>query len=156
MIRAVAPAWWKLLDYLKENPDRVFELPPRKFEELVAGAYQSEGWIVKLTPRSGDNGIDVIAEKPGVFKFRIHDQAKLYKPGRVVTAEEVRALLHTIHPAGLNKGASMGVVTTSSSFAPRIEKDPSIAGYMPHHLTLIDGEKLFDRLDEISKTKEQL
>lgn len=153
VIKAVAPAWWKLLEYLKENPNEIFQLPPRKFEELVAAAYKSEGWDVKLTPRSGDNGIDVIAEKPGMFKFRIHDQAKLYKPGRVVTAEEVRALLHTIHPAGMNKGASMGVVTTSSSFAPRIEKDPSISGYMPHHLTLIDGENLFRRLNEIRKPK---
>ncbi|MBI2360629.1 MAG: restriction endonuclease [Deltaproteobacteria bacterium] len=66
----------------------------RKLEEIIAGAYEREGWPeVVLTPRSGDRGRNVIATKPGIGSIRIIDQVKAYAPDHPVTADEVRAVL---------------------------------------------------------------
>jgi restriction system protein len=100
---------------------------------LIAGAYVKDGYDVELTPRSGDKGRDVVATRPGFGSVRIFDQVKRYKVSRPVTAEEVRALVGTITMAG---NVSKGVITTSSTFAPNLLKDPDIARLVPHRLEL--------------------
>jgi len=91
-------------------------LEPRQFEELIAGAYEEEDCDeVILTPRSGDRGRDVIATSRLFGTVRILDQVKLYR--RVVEADDVRALHGVL---GLDQGASKGVITTTSAFAPGV------------------------------------
>ena len=62
----------------------------RKWE--IAGAYVEQGFEVILTPRSKDKGRDIIASS-SLGKIRIIDQVKAYRPGHIVTAEEVRAMV---------------------------------------------------------------
>jgi len=63
-------------------------------EELIADAYKQRGFDqVTLTPRSGDGGVDVIAEKSGWGSVRFIDQVKAYKPGHLFEADEVSALV---------------------------------------------------------------
>jgi restriction system protein len=50
-------------------------LTPMQFEEHVAEFYRQRGFKVTMTPRIGDQGIDVIAEREG---RRIGIQCKLY------------------------------------------------------------------------------
>jgi hypothetical protein len=65
----------------------------RKLEEMIAAAYDKAGFDeVILTPRSGDLGRDIIASRKDWGRVRFIDQVKAYKPGHLVTAEEVRAL----------------------------------------------------------------
>src|SRR5262245_58258484 len=78
LIDSVAPAWFEILRILRSNPDEIFKIPSRQLEELIAGAYERMGFEVILTPRSGDGGRDVIAEKKGWFSVRILDQVKAY------------------------------------------------------------------------------
>src|SRR5262245_49007277 len=64
IIEAVTPAWFEILQQLERDPTFIFEFVkyPRKFEEMMAGAYERYGWQqVTLTPASGDKGIDIIA-----------------------------------------------------------------------------------------------
>jgi restriction system protein len=88
---------------------------------------------VILTPRSGDKGRDVVATKHGVGTIRIFDQAKAYKPGHLVTAEEVRAMLGVITGA---RNVSKGVITTTSRFAPRISEDEYLKPFIPYRFEL--------------------
>jgi restriction system protein len=74
------------------------------------------------------------------------DQVKAYKPGLLVDADSVRALVGVLH----GDGASKGYLTTTSSFAPGIMKDPLIAPFMPSRLELVDGKTLFARLAELA------
>jgi restriction system protein len=68
--------------------------PGAKGEEMVAGAYLAAKFdLVTLTPRSGDFGRDVIAEKHGVGTIRVIDQVKAHRPGHRVTADDMRALM---------------------------------------------------------------
>ncbi|MBD3672752.1 MAG: restriction endonuclease [Planctomycetaceae bacterium] len=146
LIRAVAPAWFEIIRQLRENPAAAFEIPPRKWEEIVAGAYDAAGFDeVILTPASGDLGRDVIAVKRGIGQVRVIDQVKAYQPGHLVTANDVRALMGVLEP----DGASKGFVTTTSDFAPMIASDPSIQHFIPGRLELVNGEQLFSRLSDL-------
>jgi restriction system protein len=117
-------------------------LDPRQFEELIAGAYEEHGCDeVILTPRSGDRGRDVIATSRMFGTVRIVDQVKLYAPHRVVEADDVRALYGVV---ALDQGASKGIVTTTSIFAPGVYEE--FKRLIPGRISLRDGAALLQWL----------
>ncbi len=146
LIEAVTIPWFDIIALLKENSSVAYQISPNKWEEIVAGAYKRSGFDkVILTPRSGDYGRDVIAVKKGIGHVRVIDQVKAYKPGHLVTANDVRALI------GVLQGdcASKGFLTTTSDFAPKIKDDPLITPFIPARLELINGSSLLKRLEEL-------
>lgn len=148
LIKAVTLPWFDIIALIQKDPNVAYEIPPEKWEEIVAGAYRKAGFDeVVLTPRSGDFGRDVIAIKKGLGIVRVIDQVKAYTPPRLVDAEAVRALMGVLQ----GDGASKGYVTTTSSFAPGIFKDPLIKPFIPSKIELIDGKKLFARLGELAR-----
>jgi restriction system protein len=105
LIEAVAVPWFEILDYFRRYPESIYEVDPRKWEEIIAGGYRREGYEVELTPRSGDKGRDVVAARRGVGSVRILDQVKAYRRGNLVTADKVRAMLGVITGAqNVSKG----------------------------------------------------
>lgn len=48
---------------------------PLLFEQYIRNAFEDKGWVARLTPGSGDQGVDVIAQKAGLS---IAVQCKLY------------------------------------------------------------------------------
>jgi restriction system protein len=71
---------------------------------------------------------------------------KLYKPGLLVTAEEVRALWGVLDR---DRRASKAVMTTTSGFAPGVRKE--FADSIPTRLDLRDGTALRDWLQATFK-----
>jgi len=101
LIEAVTLPWFDIIEFLKTDPSLAFQIPCDKWEEIIAGAYKKAGYEeVTLTPRSGDHGRDVIAVKKGFGSFRVIDQVKAYKPGHLVTADDVRALFGVLTADG--------------------------------------------------------
>lgn len=150
IIEALSIPWLKIVEMLKIDPNFMFRLDPRKWEEMVAAAYEQAGFEeVTLTPRSGDHGRDVIAVKKGL-SIRIVEQVKRYSPGHVVTADDVRALAGVV---AFDPRASKGVLTTTSHFAPGIATDPLIAPAIPYRLELRDGPQLIQWLSEIARQR---
>lgn len=148
LIQSVAIPWFQILKLIEKDPSAIYQIDPFKWEEIIAGAYVQAGFDeVVLTPRSGDNGRDVVATKNGIGSVRIFDQVKAYKPGHLVTAEEVRALAGTIYAAG---NVSKGVVTTTSEFAPRITTHDFVKGLIPHRIELKDRTTLLRWLSDLS------
>jgi restriction system protein len=148
IIEAVTIPWFEIIELLKKDPAVAYQISPRKWEEIIAGAYHEAGFDeVTLTPRSGDLGRDVIAVKRGLGSIRVIDQVKAYKPGHLVTADDVRALMGTLQC----DGASKGFLTTTSDFAPRLREDPLIVPFVPGRLELIHGKALLLRLAELAK-----
>jgi restriction system protein len=151
VIEAVSIAWFKIVDELLRDPSLMKEISWRRWEEMIAGAYDAEGWDeVILTPRSGDGGRDVIATRRDFGSIRIIEQVKAYEPGKLVTANDVRALLGVLHA---DPNASKGIVTTTSGFAPGIYDDQAIIQYMPNRLDLRPGDKLMEWLAQIRAKK---
>jgi restriction system protein len=63
-IEGVAVPWFEILRIIQRDPAAAYEIDPRQWEEIIAGAYSQAGFDeVILTPRSGDKGRDVIATK---------------------------------------------------------------------------------------------
>lgn len=148
LIEAVTLPWFDIIEILQRDPKAAFEIADRKWEEIIAGAYKAAGFeSVVLTPRSGDHGRDVIAEKHGIGVVRVIDQVKAYKPHVLVKANDVRALMGVLH----TDGAAKGFVTTTSDFAPRLINDPLIAPLIPSRLGLINGSQLVERLVDIAR-----
>jgi restriction system protein len=106
LIEAVAVPWFTIVDFLVKDPTIAFQIPPRQWEEIVAGAYREAGFDeVTLTPRSGDYGRDIIAVKRGLGAIRVLDQVKAYKPTHLVTGNDVRALMGVLHVDPASKGS---------------------------------------------------
>src|SRR4051812_46750259 len=150
LVESVTLPWFDIIDLLSRDPAVAFEIDARKWEEIIAGAYERAGFDeVILTPRSGDKGRDVVATKNGVGSIRIFDQVKAYKPGHLVTADDVRAMLGVITGA---QNVSKGVITTTSTFAPLVTEDPYIKPNIPHRLELKPRDILLPWLESLSES----
>lgn len=148
IIVSVLPAWRRIIQLLETDPSAAFQIDPRKWEEIIAGAYEEAGFDeVTLTPSSGDFGRDVIAVKRGLLTVRVIDQVKRYAPGHPVPADDVRALLGVLLA---DERATKGVVTTTSTFAPKLVEENAIMKFVPNRLELIDGTQLIPRLKAIA------
>ncbi len=148
LIEAVPIPWFEIIALIVKDPASVYQIGPRKWEEIIAGAYKKAGWDeVILTPRSGDFGRDVIATKRGIGSVRVIDQVKAYKPGHLVKADEVRALMGVLQ----GDTASKGFLSTTSYFAPKLPDDPFIRPFIPSQLELINRDALINRLREMAK-----
>jgi restriction system protein len=147
LIEAVTIPWFDIIALLAQDPNIAFQIPPEKWEEIVAGAYcKADFDEVILTPRSGDHGRDVIAIKKGLGSIRVIDQVKAFKPSHLVDADDVRALMGVLQ----TDGASKGFLTTTSDFAPKIRTDPLIVPLIPKQLELVNGTMLMRRLQELA------
>jgi len=146
LVAAVAQPWFDIISLLRSDPAVAFQIPAERWEEIIAGSYRKAGFTeVTLTPRSGDHGRDVIAVMRGIGSVRVVDQLKAYRPGHLVTANDVRAFCFVVYADNADKG----FMTTTSDFAPRIPEDPLLKKAIPRRVELINGEKLLDRLKDL-------
>lgn len=140
LVTLTSLVWGSIVNELKADWSKAFEIPSHVWEEVIAGAYKRAGFDeVILTPRSGDFGRDVIAIKNGTGCVKIIGSVKAYKPGHLVKHDDVRALLGVLSG---NSNASKGMITTTSDFAPRIPIDPFIKPFLPTRLELVGGRTL--------------
>ncbi|QKW22006.1 restriction endonuclease [Kitasatospora sp. NA04385] len=119
------------------DPD-LFEMDPLEFEELIAELFRRRGLRTSTTARSGDEGVDVLAEDPDpITGGKIVIQAKRYR--KTVPPSAVRDLESTMR----HQGANRGILVTTAGFGPssrrHVENKP---------LTLVDGPMLLELLRE--------
>jgi restriction system protein len=148
LVRAIGFAWIEIVGAILRDPRVMHELDPRIWEELVAGGWHRAGADeVTLTPRSGDDGRDVIAAFKGAGHVRLFDQVKRYGPGYRVTADDVRAMIGTLDMA---RNVSKGFITTTAEFAPGIATHAGIQSYTPWRLELRDRAILLPWIEELA------
>jgi restriction system protein len=150
LIASVALPWFEIIQLIQSSPETIYEIDWRKWEEIIAGAYHNQGFDVVLTSRSNDKGRDIIATSKTLGSIRFLDQVKRYASGHLVTAEEVRAMVGVLT---IDPNVSKGFVTTTSSFAPGVLKDPDISRFIPYRLELRDHDALLDWLASIAAQK---
>jgi restriction system protein len=144
--------WFEVSRQLKLDPDFRFEFTsnPTKFEEFLAGAYKLQGWeAVTLTPRSGDRGRDVIAITSQLSAMRVLDQAKANSPTHLVSQNDVRAIFGVLR---LDAGATKGVITTTSDFAPGVAEE--FQKVIPYQLETKNGEQFLEWIRKILGVQE--
>lgn len=151
LVKCLSVPWQAIVAEIERNPRFLpeFATQHRRFEEFLAASYERAGFEVTLTPQRGDRGRDVIATLRGLMTVRILDQAKAYKPGHLVTHDDVRAMLGTL---ATDSNASKGVVTTTSDFQPGILSGDEFKRFVPYRLELKNGEQLARWLSEIKNS----
>jgi restriction endonuclease Mrr len=114
----------ELAKYLSKHPELLYQMSPRRFEELIAEILRDMGYEVNLTPATRDGGRDILA----VFRVPIGEiltivECKRFKPERKVGIDIVERFMFALDR---KDNASFGVVATTSYFSPdarAIEKD---------------------------------
>jgi hypothetical protein len=66
-------------------------IDPIVFEKLTMAVFETFGFKGRITPASGDHGIDIVLENPFGKTFCV--QCKRYGPGQLVSPKEVREFL---------------------------------------------------------------
>lgn len=106
-------SWNEIIKALAANPNLMFSLEPRKFEELVAEILSREGLEVSLTPRTRDGGKDILAYSKSVFGNHLFlVECKRYAPDRPVGI----ACVQRLHGVVEWTNATAGIIATTSRF----------------------------------------
>lgn len=133
----------QLLRRIHSNPDDVFRLTPRQFEEVSAELFTRLGYNVTLTPASKDGGMDLyVAKKEALGTFLYFVECKLYAPGRPVGVAIVNALTGVVERGR----ATAGLLLTTSRYtkgARAIERE------LQHRLSLKDYGDFKTLLDQV-------
>jgi restriction system protein len=98
---------------LQNEPELLFKLDPRRFEELIAELISRMGYNVELTPATRDGGKYIYAtRRDGLATVLLLVEAKRYAPRRLVGIEIVQRL----HGVVFAESATAGIVVTTSGF----------------------------------------
>lgn len=142
LIRTVAVVNDELIAHLARHPERMRELTPRRFEELVAELLKCQGFEPTLTPRTRDGGRDILAarsDRLGTLLYLV--ECKRYAPENKVGVETVRSIYGVVQ----SERASKGVIVTTSSFT---KQALAFASPLMFQLSLRDFDALRQWLDE--------
>jgi hypothetical protein len=137
----------ELICYLADNPEKMREMSPRKFEELVADMFRNQGYDVTLTTRSYDGGMDVIAvQRSDIGTVMTIVECKRYAEDKKVGVDIVRGLYGVVE----QKRATRGIIATTSFFTRGAK---TFRSNIPYRLGLADFNVL---TQEIKKWKDQI
>lgn len=113
IITAIRDVNRELLATLQRDPDQVYRLTPRQFEEVTATLFEQLGYDVTLTPASKDGGKDLyIAKTDALGSFLYYVECKRYAPDRPVGVGLVNALTGVVEGGR----ATAGLLLTTSRF----------------------------------------
>jgi len=104
----------KVVSELGQQPNTIYSMPPREFENLVAYILEDLGYRVHFTPRSKDGGKDIIAnfQTPTGEDCICYVECKRFNPDRPVGIEVIRNLYGVIELERVH----LGMVVTTSRF----------------------------------------
>jgi len=121
-----------ILQKIKAEPELLYSIDPRKFEELVAEMLSQRGYEITLTPKGKDGGLDLYAaRKDDLGSFLYLVECKRYTPPNKVGVSVVRSL----HGIVQQKQANGGIIVTSSFFTKGAKE---FQENLPHQLQLQD------------------
>ena len=123
---------------------RILEASPAFFEKLIVDLLLKMGYggarddAGEQLGKTGDGGVDGVINEDQLGLDRIYLQAKRYQPGNTIGSSTVQAFVGAL----IGRGASKGVLITTSTFSPAAQNAARQSGSA--RLVLIDGEALTD------------
>lgn len=104
----------QLIKSFLKNPKMLYEMQPRRFEELIAELFDGFGYKVELTKTTKDGGKDIIAiSNNTVASNKYLIECKRYNEKTKVGVLPVRSLLGVVQ----DEKATKGLIVTTSSFS---------------------------------------
>jgi hypothetical protein len=102
------------IDSLLKQPEKIYSMPARRFEEILAFALSKNGYEeVQLTAQTRDGGYDIAAVRNGVTRQRLIFECKRFSSSRKVGRPLLDALLGVLD----TERANQAVLVTTSSFS---------------------------------------
>lgn len=124
----------ELIAYFSQNPERMYDLAPRQFEELLDAIFRNQGYRSDLGPGWADGGVDLrLYQKDSVGEICTLVQAKRYDPKRAIRLEAVAALDALVSAEGANRG----LFVTTARYLPSTREFAAKRG---HRLTLATSQ----------------
>lgn len=117
-----------------ELVEQLQDISPDQFEEFVADLWESDGYHTRVVGKSGDRGIDVIAERDNLVNERILIQVKRYASTNTVGSPEIQQYASLVHQ---QEDVDKAVVVTTSQFSSQGQELAE-----QHDLDLIDRADL--------------
>ena len=119
--------------YLAEHPEKLYNLTPRRFEELIAEILKDFGFDTELTPATRDGGRDIYAYvRNAVTSFLMFVECKRWARHRKVGI----GVVQRVHGAAKAGGAHKAMIVTTSFFTHparqerrKIEQELDLADY---------------------------
>lgn len=140
----------ELISYFAKHPEKMRELHPRKFEELVAELFRDRGYEVELTPATKDGGFDIVAvRKTEVGTGLTLIECKRYHQTHTVGVELVRGLYGVVE----SKKATNGLLVTTSYFTKGAK---ALRDDLKYRMDLTDFDSLTAMLSEYRQSKHKL
>ena len=135
----------ELKKYLYKHPEKLYDLTPRKFEELIASILEDIGFDVEITQASRDGGSDIIAYiRNAVCEYLTLVECKKYAPENKVGVGIIREVtgVHYL------KKATKSIIVTTSYFSIDAQKE---AKQFEHQLSLKDYDSIKEWLKRYSQ-----
>jgi restriction system protein len=130
--------------YIAAKKDKVYEVAPAVFEDIVGSVFQDFGYRIRVTGqrvpgKEGDDGIDVILESSA---GTIGVQVRRYKKSLRIEAEAIRSLAGALLVGGHTKG----VFVTTSEFRRGAVRTAEQLTAMGRPVELVNTEEFFKKL----------
>ena len=110
--------------YFARHPEQLYQLSPRRFEELVAAVLRDFGFDCELTPPTRDGGCDIYAHvRNKITTFLMYVECKRYDATRKIGIDIVQRVHGAANAAGAHKGM---IVTTSFFTTPALQEQRRI------------------------------
>jgi hypothetical protein len=133
----------RLLDLVDRQPRVAYQLPPRRFEELIGHVFERFGYNVELTAESRDGGYDISAVRSAETEIRLLIECKRYTPPNKVGRPILQRLAGVLNDRGIQ--ATKGILATTSTFTADAVK------YLEVNRWRLEGRDLEGILDWIRR-----
>jgi len=113
----------ELLKYIAKHPGALYDISPRKFEELIADILKDMGFDVELTKMTRDGGRDIVAHiKNQLTSMLMFVECKHYAKDRPVGVDIIRQVVGVKELYKPNKS----IIVTSSFFSKDAHKERNL------------------------------
>lgn len=137
-----------LFDRISKDPQEMYTLSPRQFEQFVADLFHRQGYEVTLTPASKDGGKDIyVAKREAVGSLLYLVECKQFAPDRPVGVGLIRQLYGVVE----QEDATGGILATTSFFTKGAKQFTEKVRY---RLSLMDYIELKKGIDGLRSTRQ--
>lgn len=120
----------ELIEYFAKHPDELYNLEPRKFEELLEALFRNLGYRAEIGPGWADGGVDLrLFKDDDIGEILTLVQAKRYRIDNPIRIDAVAALAKHVDLENANRG----LFVTTSRYLPSTQEFAAKCG---HQLTL--------------------